>query len=156
MEVVAKGPLPILNQKLSFPTSRGAWCRTRSGRSTGCPGLQVGQRWDSAGGQPVHRPGRARSGSRSQRRTLIHWNSEPVSTLEVVQHAGPLTARTWVRPDGLVLRQEVPFPFVELVLERQPEASPRRARRRGAAADDRAAGRDQDVRQRSGPSTGST
>ncbi len=33
----------------------------------------------------------------------------------------PLTMRTWVRTDGMILRQEVPFPFVRLVLERRPE-----------------------------------
>ena len=41
-----------------------------------------------------------------------------MTTLEVVHHMTPFAARTWVRPDGLVLRQEVPFPFVKLVLER--------------------------------------
>ena len=30
--------------------------------------------------------------------------------------------KTWVRTDGVILRQEVPFPFVRLVLERRPEA----------------------------------
>jgi hypothetical protein len=34
----------------------------------------------------------------------------------------PLSMRTWVRyDDGVILRQEVPFPFVRLVLERRPE-----------------------------------
>ena len=47
--------------------------------------------------------------------------TSPVTTLEVVTQMTPLTARTWVRPDGLVLRQEVPFPFVRLMLERLPE-----------------------------------
>ena len=34
----------------------------------------------------------------------------------------PLTMRTWVRLDGVILRQEVPLPLVRLVLERRPEA----------------------------------
>ena len=38
---------------------------------------------------------------------------------------GPITAKTWVRPDGVVLRQEVPFPFVRLVLERHARAPAR-------------------------------
>ena len=33
-----------------------------------------------------------------------------MSAFEVVQHAGPITAKTWVRTDGVILRQEVPFP----------------------------------------------
>ena len=57
------------------------------------------------------------------RRTVIHWDGNPVSTFEVVQHLAPLALRTWVRPDGVILRQEVPFPFVRLILERRPEES---------------------------------
>ena len=34
--------------------------------------------------------------------------------------------KTWVRTDGVILRQEVPFPFVRLVLERRPEADAHR------------------------------
>ena len=44
-----------------------------------------------------------------------------MTTFEVVQHMGPLSMQTWVRTDGVILRQEVPFPFVRLVLERRPE-----------------------------------
>jgi len=58
-----------------------------------------------------------------QRRDLIHWNGEPVSAFEVVHHSGPITAKTWVRSDGVILRQEVPIPFVRLVLERLPDAA---------------------------------
>jgi hypothetical protein len=59
-----------------------------------------------------------------QRRTLIHWNGEPVSAFEVVQHAGPITSKTWVRGDGVILRQEVPFPLLHLVLDRQSDQAP--------------------------------
>ena len=52
---------------------------------------------------------------------MIHWDKNQETVLEVVQHMTPLLARTWVRPDGVVLRQEVPFPFVKLVLERLPD-----------------------------------
>jgi hypothetical protein len=52
---------------------------------------------------------------------MINWEGNPVTTFEVVQHAGPLTMRTWVRTDGIILRHEVPFPFVRLVLERRPD-----------------------------------
>ena len=45
-----------------------------------------------------------------KRRTLIHWDKSPVKTLEVEHRSKGLTARTWVRPDGLVLRQEVALP----------------------------------------------
>ena len=52
---------------------------------------------------------------------MIHWDGNPVTTFEVEQKMSPLTMRTWVRTDGVILRQEVPFPFVRLVLERRPE-----------------------------------
>ncbi len=55
------------------------------------------------------------------RRTVIDWDGNPVNALEVEQKQGPLTMRTWVRTDGMILRQEVPFPFVRLMLERRPE-----------------------------------
>ena len=40
--------------------------------------------------------------------------------LVVETRVPPLAARTWVRTDGLVLRQEVPLLFLKLVLERLP------------------------------------
>jgi hypothetical protein len=86
------------------------------------PGLQVGQRWESRSVNPLNgriEPVRVEV----TRKTVIHWDNQPVTTLEVVQYMPPLAAtKTWVRSDGLVLRQEVPVPLVKLVLERQPEA----------------------------------
>ena len=50
----------------------------------------------------------------------------PVATLEVLHHSKTLSARTWVALDGMVLRQEIPFPLLRLVLERRPpKARPR-------------------------------
>ena len=43
----------------------------------------------------------------------------------IVTQLTPVSARTWVRRDGLVLRQEIPFPFVKLILERLPDRSGR-------------------------------
>jgi hypothetical protein len=54
-------------------------------------------------------------------RRVITWDGNPVTTLEVVMRMAPFTARTWVQPDGLVLRQEVPFPFGKVQLERLPD-----------------------------------
>ena len=54
-------------------------------------------------------------------------------TLKVVTRMTPISAATWVRPDGLVLRQELPFPHkTRLVMERMPEDATRdRAAPRG-------------------------
>jgi hypothetical protein len=122
MEVVSKGPVRMLNQKLSFMYEPRSVVHDALGPLDRLPGLRVGQRWDSrvvnpfTGGVELVRV-------EVQRRVLIHWNGEPVSAFEVVQHAGPLTAKTWVRLDGAIIRQEVPFPFVRLVLERIPDVT---------------------------------
>jgi hypothetical protein len=122
MEVVSKGPLPVLNQTFSFPYEPGSVVQDALGPIDRLPGLHLGQRWETRVINPF-------SGQvekvrvEVRRRDLIHWNGEPTSALEVVQHAGPITALTWVRPDGMILRQEVPFPLVRLVLERLPEES---------------------------------
>ncbi|MBV8486716.1 MAG: hypothetical protein JO161_00420 [Planctomycetaceae bacterium] len=122
MEVVSKGPLPVLNQKFSFPYEPRSVVQDALGPIDRLPGLHIGQRWDTHIISPF-------SGQvekvrvEVRRRDLIHWNGEPVSALEVVQHAGPITTSTWVRSDGLILRQEVPFPLLRLVLDRLPEES---------------------------------
>ena len=120
MQVVSKGPVSILNQQKSFPYEPRSVVQNALGPLDRLPGLHLGQRWDSRVVDPfTGQVDQVRV--EVQRRTLIHWNGEPVSAFEVVQHAGPLTAKTWVRPDGMIIRQEVPFPFVRLVLERIPE-----------------------------------
>ena len=47
MEVVARGPLPILNQKLSFPYEPRSVVHDALGPLDRLPGLHVGQRWDT-------------------------------------------------------------------------------------------------------------
>ena len=72
------------------------------------------------------------------RRDLIHWNGEPVSG-----HLWSSSIRDRSRPgrgsaDGVILRQEVPFPLVRLVLDDfpiRPSQQPARDR-----PDDRVAG----------------
>ncbi|MBV8487023.1 MAG: hypothetical protein JO161_01975, partial [Planctomycetaceae bacterium] len=102
MEVVSKSPLPVLNQKFSFPYEPRSVVQDALGPVDRLPGLHIGQRWDSRIISPF-------SGEvekvrvEVRRRDLIHWNGEPVSALEVVQHAGPITTSTWVRSDGLIL-----------------------------------------------------
>jgi len=85
--------------------------------------LQVGQRWETRVVSPL--TGRVETVRvEVRRRTVIHWDKSPVQTLEVEHHVQPLSARTWVKADdGLVLRQEVPFPLVKLILERLPDRS---------------------------------
>jgi hypothetical protein len=126
MEVVSKGPVPMLNQKFSFQYEPRSVVHDALGPLDRLPSLHLGQRWDTQVVSPF--TGKVeRVRVEVLRRTLVHWNGEPVSAFEVVQHAGPITSRTWVRADGVVLRQEVPLPFVHLVLERAAdEAAPAR------------------------------
>ncbi len=122
MEVVSKGPLPILNRELSFPYEPRSVVHDALGPLDRLPGLHVGQRWETRVVNPF--TGQVEVVRvEVRRRDLIHWNGEPVSAFEVVHHSTPVTARTWVRSDGVILRQEVPFPFVRLVLERLPDAT---------------------------------
>jgi hypothetical protein len=120
MEVIGKGPLPILNQELRFPYEPRSVVQDSLGPLDRLPGLHVGQRWDSRVLNPFS--GQVESLRVAVlRRTLIHWNGGPVSVFEVEQRSRSMTARTWVRTDGLIVRQEVPFPLVRLVLERMPD-----------------------------------
>jgi hypothetical protein len=119
MEIVSRGPVPLLNQTMSFDYEPRSVIQDMLGPIDRLPGLHVGQRWDSRVVNPFS--GQVeRVKVEVKRRGLIHWEGNPVNTFEVVQNTGPLTMRTWVRTDGTILRHEVPFPFVRLVLERRP------------------------------------
>jgi hypothetical protein len=126
MEVKSESriPLPILNRPMTFPYEPRGMIQNSIGPIDRMPGLQVGQRWVSRVVSPL--TGRVEEVKvEVTGKHTIQWNNEVVTTLEVVQHMTPISARTWVRKDGLVLRQEVPFFFVKLVLERLPDRGDR-------------------------------
>lgn len=86
------------------------------------PGLRIGQRWTTQILQPMT----ARSDSiKSEVIALnrIFWNGNPTEVFVVEHKASTFSAKTWVRRDGLVLRQQLPIPLVKLVLELEPENS---------------------------------
>ena len=124
IEVTARGPLPMMNWTRPFPYQPRSLMQSALGPLDRLPGLQVGQRWDTKLVSPL--TGRIETvRAEVTRHRTIQWGKDknPVKTLEIVHQMSPFSARTWVRPDGLVLRQEVPFPFVKLVLERVPGRS---------------------------------
>jgi hypothetical protein len=127
IKVQARGPVPALRWTRSFPYQARGVVHNTLGPLDRLPGLQVGQRWES---QVVHPLTNQVVTARVEvaGREYIHWDTGPVLTLKVVTHLTPLTARTWVRPDGLVLKQEVPLLFLRLMLERIPESDPGAAR----------------------------
>ncbi len=119
LKVSARGPAALLSWKRSFPYTPHSLVQNTMGPLEYMPGLHVGQRWTSRYVSPL--TGAVDDVSVVvERRRVITWDGNPITTFEVATRSGPLYARTWVRPDGLVLRQEVPFPFVRLLLERQP------------------------------------
>jgi hypothetical protein len=120
LEITMFGLLPMLNVTRSIPYEPRGVIQNTLGPLDRPPGLQVGMRWDVRVVNPLTSKADTVRVEVTRKR-VIQWNRNPVTTLEVVQHLSPLTARTWVRPDGVVLRQEVPLPFVKLVLDRIPD-----------------------------------
>ncbi len=120
MEIVSRGPVPLFNRTLVFDYEPRSVVQDVLGPLDRLPGLHVGQRWESRVINPfTGQVDRVRV--EVVRRGLIHWEGNPVWTFEVVQHMAPLSMKTWVRTDGVILRHEVPFPFVRMVLERRPD-----------------------------------
>ena len=119
IEVTARGPHPLLNWSKSLPYEPRGMIQNGIGPTDRLPGLQVGQRWETEVINPMS-GGIGKVLTEVTGKHSIFWNNTSVSTLEVVQRMSPVSARTWVRPDGLVLRQELPLPFVRLILERAP------------------------------------
>lgn len=120
LEVNIQGSVPLLGGIRRFPYQPRELIQNDLGPLDHMPGLQVGQRWVTRMVSPL--TGRVeRVEVAVERRRLITWDATPVSTFEVVTRTAFLTSRTWVRPDGLVLRQELPFPVVRLMLERVPD-----------------------------------
>jgi hypothetical protein len=119
MEVVSRGPLPFLDRTISFEYHARGMVQSQFGPLDRLPGLAVGQRWEERMASPF--TGQVETvRAEVKRKTVIHWDKGPVTTLEVLHQSSTLAVRTWVRPDGLVLRQEIPTPLIRLVLERQP------------------------------------
>jgi hypothetical protein len=118
MEIVSRGPVAMLNQKMSIEYLPRSVVRDVLGPLDRLPGLHVGQKWDTQ----VINPFTAKVDLvrvEVLRKSLIQWNGKSLPGFEVVQHVNPLSMRTWVRLDGVILRQEVPLPFVRLVMERR-------------------------------------
>lgn len=113
------GPIPELNRTVTIPYEPKSMVQNSFSPVDRLPGLQVGQRWDTRVLSPL--TGKADVVRvEVERQAEIYWDRSLVKTFVVVHKMPPLTARTWVRADGLVLRQELPLPLVKLVLERLP------------------------------------
>ena len=80
MEIVSRGPMEILNQKLTFDYEPRSVVQDVLGPLDRLPGLHVGQRWESRVINPF--TGQVESVRvEVARRGLIHWDGNPVTTL---------------------------------------------------------------------------
>ncbi len=121
IEIRATGPIPLLNFTKQFPYEPKTLVQNALGPIDRMPGLTVGQRWEARVVSPL--TGKVDTvKAEVTKKAEIYWDKSMVTTYEVVQKIPPtISARTWVRrSDGLVLRQEVPFPLVKLIIERLP------------------------------------
>jgi hypothetical protein len=126
IEITASGLIPYFGPR-SIPYRPHSLVQSPMGPLEWMPNLHVGQRWEAEIVSPL--TGQAQKCySDVKRIAIITWDNNPVSTYELVTRTDDLSARTWVRLDGLVLRQEVPFPLARLVLERVPQDSDRGGR----------------------------
>ena len=120
MEIVSKGPMEILNKVMKFEYEPRSVVQDVLGPFDRLPGLQVGQRWESRIVNPF--TGKVDTvRARVVRRTVIDWDASPVNAFEIEQKMSGVSMKTWVRTDGMILRQGVPLPFVRMMLERRPE-----------------------------------
>jgi hypothetical protein len=120
LRIVSRGPIEVLNQDKEFDYEPRSVVQDLLGPFDRLPGLQVGQRWESQAINPF--TGKRDSvHARVVRRGAIDWDAESVSVFEVEQKMSGMSMKTWVRTDGMILRQEVPLPFVHIMLERRPE-----------------------------------
>ncbi|HEY2154869.1 MAG TPA: hypothetical protein VGH33_04520 [Isosphaeraceae bacterium] len=123
IEMKARGPIPLLNFTRLFAYEPKTLIQNALGPIDRMPGLAIGQRWEERVVSPL-------TGkidvvkAEVVRRSEIYWDKSMAAAYEVVHKIPPaITARTWVRKsDGLVLRQEVPFPVVKLMIERMPDS----------------------------------
>lgn len=120
IDLKTKSIVPMLAIRKSLPYEPRGMIQSSIGPIDRLPGLRIGQRWKSKVVDPLS--GRIESMQvEVARNRVIQWGANPVTVLEVVQSMSSVTARTWVRPDGLVIRQEMPLPFVKILIERVPE-----------------------------------
>jgi hypothetical protein len=124
MEISSRGPMEVLNKDMKFEYEPRSVVQDVLAPFDRLPGLQVGQRWESRIINPF--TGQVDSvRAHVVRRTFIDWDAESVNVFEVEQKMSGMSMKTWVRSDGVILRQEVPFPFVRMILlERRPEDLP--------------------------------
>lgn len=122
LEVTSRGVISMLDRTMKFPYQSKGVVYDSLRPLDRLPGLQVGQRWDVQVVNPLS--GEVETARVVvEKRGLIDWNGDPVQAFEVLQTSRVVKARTWVGLDGVILRQQVPLPMVEMILERLPDGA---------------------------------
>lgn len=113
---------PLLNFRQILPVSSTEMIRGGLEPVDWLPGLRVGQRWNTTILQPMTaRPEQVQSEVMAESR--IFWNGNPTDVMIVEHRAGTYKAQSFVRRDGLVIRQQLPMPLVKMMLDREPDKS---------------------------------
>lgn len=115
----ATSPIPVWKWRMKLPYKPSGLVQSSLGPFDFMPGLRVGQRWESSVVNPLTGQAQVCSVEVVARRHIT-WNQNPVPAFVLETRMSPFTAKTWVRGDGLVMRQEVPTPLRVLILEREP------------------------------------
>lgn len=111
---------PILNFRQTMKMSPSNLVRGGLEPLDYLPNLRVGQRWNTRILQPITaRPEEIKNEVTELNR--IFWGGNPLEVFVIEHKSATFTAKTYVRKDGLVIRQQLPTPFVRLILEREPE-----------------------------------
>ncbi len=121
LEINTRGPISFLSGTQHLPYRSRGIVQNSLGPLDRMPGLQVGQTWESQVISPLTGAIQACRVEVVSTEHII-WGNSTVMTLKVITKMSPISVATWVRPDGLVLRQEVPLPHrIKLMLERLPD-----------------------------------
>ncbi|MFO0958053.1 MAG: hypothetical protein U0800_11595 [Isosphaeraceae bacterium] len=123
LEIQTNSPMAMLRSTRRLPYRSRGLVENPLSPMDRLPGLKIGQRWETRMANPLT-GGAQEAKSEVVASEVIPWNNDVVRCLVVVTRVPPLSYKTWVRPDdGLVLRQEVPYPLARLMLERLNESA---------------------------------
>jgi hypothetical protein len=118
LEVQAETSNGVVLFREKVPYAQGAGVQNGLGPYLAYRDLKVGQSWRGPVVNPLTSSVQTAQVEVKEIAPLV-WNGRPHLCHVIVSTLGPIVARTWVRvEDGVVLRQDVPVPFIKLTLER--------------------------------------
>lgn len=123
LEVQTHSPFSLLESTRRLPYRTRGIVENPFAPIDRLPGLRLGQRWETRMANPLT-GGAQEATSEVTAWEVVPWNGDLIKCLVVVTRVPPLSYKTWVRPDdGMVVRQEIPYPLAPLMLERLDESA---------------------------------